>query len=343
MKIVVHIGYYKTGTTSLQEHFDSRRVEHTEQGLLYPAAPRPPLPGGEGHHANHSTLPFALLEQEGRDIPPWFRRSRRSDPEATDFAPVMSALQAEIADSDATTVLISSEEFIRFGEDESTIPLVTRVCEQLGDHEIEAIVYLRRPDRYLDSWYNQLVKMGLPRPRLSDDMDAYLHTVHVDFARALQPWVDVLGKEKVSVRNYDELGDRSVVEDLLGVLGRVDLAEPAGTERSNQRVPNLFVESKRVWNHLAKPKQRPVFDRQSRRIAPLIEFTGKVTTLDERARKILHGAFLPVNEALGEMLELPDGFFTDLDDMLALPDDTITDLEAHRMVSPYLALAFASR
>ena len=61
MKLTLHVGHYKTGSTAIQTHFDNHRGAYRRRGLLYPANGKPLR-----SKANHSALAYQELHAEGQ-------------------------------------------------------------------------------------------------------------------------------------------------------------------------------------------------------------------------------------------------------------------------------------
>ena len=112
------------------------------------------------------------------------------------------------------------------------------------DH-LTIVCYVRRPDRYLESWYNQLVKMGLPVARLSPSMmreprprHRYYGTPHTDFDRMIEYWAHQVGCDELIVRDYDHLHNGAIFDDFSAAVGLPSIrrrrgpSEPGRTDGS---------------------------------------------------------------------------------------------------------------
>jgi hypothetical protein len=140
MKITVylHIGTNKTGTTAIQRWLSAHRKELCGRGLLYPTTGMPL----RAHHTLASALGFNL-------------RVQTSDyKQAAHFR---NKLDAEIRDSNASRVIISSENFCITRPTEP----VRLFFKGLG---VRIVVYLRRHDSWWESAYAQAVKMVAQPP-----------------------------------------------------------------------------------------------------------------------------------------------------------------------------------
>ena len=148
-------------------------------------------------------------------------------------------------------MVLSSEEFIRFGGRRG-VPAkrTTGLLSDFSPESIHIVCYLRRPDRYLESWYNQLIKLGGSPLRLSESLDRYIGSVHVQFFDAVAYWAHLPGVTQLTLRRYDEVRD-SLLESTLNAVGVPEItrvekrSEP--TADVNPRIPDAFVEFARVF------------------------------------------------------------------------------------------------
>lgn len=339
--LILHIGYYKTGSTALQESLAQSRDALAEQGYLYPSSGSP-----TAGFPNHSGLAFQLLHEVNAHLPRWYRQSEGFKKFEAGERNAFEELRNEILGSPAETVILSSEEFIRFGQEPAiSAERVRDVLGELRFDRVSIVAYLRRPDHYLESWYNQLVKMSTPIARLSDSVEHYFHTAHTDFARMLHFWSDKVGCDEMILRDYEKRKDRSAVVDFSEVLGVSDDAISAASGAPNPRINNNFIEYARVQalfrgegrngrllNLLSDMEHEP-------RLPPL----KRVYVLDRQAREKLFNYSRSVNKHLGKLSGTRGGFFQDLDQMQSLESGSISDVEAFRFWAPYISAALQAR
>lgn len=118
MKLILHVGPHKTGTTSIQKALHAERGRLQKDGILYP----PSI--ANAHFAEqHSDLAFLLQRGDVEQIWAWLAES------------LQAATQAR-----CHFVLISGEEFSRFVDDQS---FTTLVRELRARHHVE-LVYVSR-------------------------------------------------------------------------------------------------------------------------------------------------------------------------------------------------------
>lgn len=334
MRVIVHIGHYKTGTTSLQRRFTDHRESLAEQGVVYPDLGALHNPNGSVL-PSHSALVFEILRRRELQVPRWYQDLVDAAPTPPTLESMTDALRGAMADAGDRDVLLSSEELMRFGAGGRHEGLVDELAELLGDHPVRIFCHLRRPDLHLPSWYNQLVKLGARRANMSESVDVYFDKIHVDYAMALRPWVERFGRENVIVHRYERRrGD--VTDDLLRAFGR-EVTLPPGSELwENPRFPDTFVETLRIWNDL-RPTE--AVDDRFRRILQQLsrepELSGlQVEFLTPAARRKLHDRCVEMADELDELLGRSTPLFDDLDEMLTAPAGTIRDIDANARFAP---------
>ena len=199
-KLYLHIGAHKTATTYLQNLFCVNADQLAQKGLLYPRA-------GQAFEAHH-LLPWALNEDsaELEDIPVW------------------QEVFAEIDRSECDTVLLSSEDFEWSRHIARLRPLGKR-------YDVRIVFFLRSPETYLESYYNQLVKDFETREaRTLEQYISESSLFFLDPRRILNKWADVFGKKAINLQLFDretrKIGVERVLLDTLGCKAKFDFEPP---------------------------------------------------------------------------------------------------------------------
>lgn len=330
MRIFVHIGHYKCGTTALQRRLSSERKSLAAQGIVYPKLER--MVDGARPLPNHSALAFEILAQAGGHLPAWYRERRASMRNAPDLETLQDRLreQVEAAAEAGSDVILSSEELMRFGGADDPERLVETLVEPLGDADITAFAHLRRPDAHMPSFYNQLIKMGAVPVNLSQHLKRSIGTVHIDYARALAPWATVLGATNIVVRRYEHR-DGDITEDFLSAVGLTPTLAPDSERWDNERFPDLYLETFRRWNNLhPSPELSAALKTAAIELAAGRHAGVTVDLLTPPAREQLHEAFLGIDARLTRVLGRDESLFPDIDEILVPKPDSITDGDAHR-------------
>lgn len=211
MNFILHIGTHKTGSTALQSFLFANKTILLKQGVLYPTT-------GLVNNAHHNVA--------------W---TVKAD-DLVKTKALFSEIEKEAAALGVENILLSSEEF-EFIRNPSKL-------QRFFSHfpRIKVILFIRRPDFYLESEYNQHVKMY----ELRYQYDIHRLYYHIDFTTQFnyrrlcatwEPFADI------KVINYDYCST-----DRLGIfkalLTNIDVSWdnnfliPDQTE-SNQSLPNL--------------------------------------------------------------------------------------------------------
>lgn len=147
VRILLHVGSNKTGSTAIQETCHAFRDTLLAEGVLYPDLGRP----------HHSDLILAVLDDE--EYRGNFNRNtedgRRRGTERSEA--LWDELRAQVAARKPATLLLSSE--FMFGMRPASFERLIARLTALSE-DISAVVYLREPgDHYLSS-SQQIIKYG---------------------------------------------------------------------------------------------------------------------------------------------------------------------------------------
>ena len=214
MKLVIHAGIHRTGSTSLQRTLARNRAALAARGVAYP---------GEGQ--NHQPLAWSLHRGQSG-------------------AEAVLALAAEARAAGAGLAVLSGEDFAIHRD----LGWLAAVAAEV---ETRAVFYLRRQDHWLMSWYNQHVKWPFNREKSRMDPQAFLAAVDdfhwIDYQRLLDRWAEVLGEDRVGV----SVLEKGQVEDTTAdFLARLEVARD-GLEGDGERVnDSLPVHVLEIARHL---------------------------------------------------------------------------------------------
>lgn len=242
--LYLHIGHYKTGTTALQVFSATNRKLLLSEGIDYAQVLL--------HNAKHSALAFSLCHHAGvTDLMHGY-----SDPTPPE------ALWRELFDyaciSASPTVLASSEELIRIGEFPEAVDELKRIATLAEGLEIKVIAYLRSPQDHLRSWYNQLIKMGCTVPDFDAAVAGQMESIHIDYSKALTPWIEAFGAENVILRQYHGtgVGPDHLFADFLSVFGlALDHRYKRPEKDPNPRLDDRAIELIRLAQNMELPKK----------------------------------------------------------------------------------------
>ena len=186
-KLIIHVGTSKTGTTSIQGFLNKNSGLLAEKGFCFVQTGR--------KHIAHTPLHRRLREESAPEI--WRQ------------------IQLELAEKGAHTGILSSEYFFSAACAQGFSKYMPDALRQ----NTHVVAYIRRQDKYLESAYKQLVKVGriLPDPNLfyEKNKDRYR------YIEELRSHADAFGPASVHVRAYERnrLHHGDVVADFLKISG----------------------------------------------------------------------------------------------------------------------------
>lgn len=244
-QLYIHIGHYKTGTTALQVFLARNPAFLAQNGFEYASVLM--------HHAKHSSLGFSLCREAG------VTTLMHGYNAPTPAAEIWGELFDHVRNSPQRAVIVSSEELIRIGEFPLACEKLCDIAALAPDIDVTVIAYLRSPQSHLRSWYNQLVKMGLPVSDYTTALRGEIEGIHLDYAHALRPWAEAFGLENLVLRDYDaarRAGPTGIYADFLGLLGlgfSDTLNQPEGDP--NPRIDDRAVELVRLMQNMKLPRR----------------------------------------------------------------------------------------
>lgn len=191
MRLWLHIGVHRTGSTALQKLLSRNRDRLLDQGFYYP---------------------------EGGENQAWLVDRFQHDHEAAMKAVAEAAGAA--AASGCHDLVLSSEDF-------SSLQDIAPLAELEGRFDTRVIVYLRRQDLWLESWYNQNIKWpwSLELSTLSPAgfLDRRDRFHWIDYAATLKRWSAIFGADRLVVRPFEKSQLRgSLAADFCQICG-IDL------------------------------------------------------------------------------------------------------------------------
>lgn len=211
-KLYIHIGYPKTATSALQQGLYQNYTALPAHDFCYP------LSGimGVGKHS------IAEVIQTQRPV------SKNN--------PAVQKLLREMHSTPAKNIILSSERFASYAAD-----AIADVKHVFKDFDIYIVVYLRRQDVFLQSWWSQTAKTGRQRNSfehwVTAMFDALAQSGHGDASEAvpgfskftpdyhyiLSLWSQAFGKDHILVRPFERAQlHPNILVDLLQTCGMSD-------------------------------------------------------------------------------------------------------------------------
>ncbi len=179
VKIYLHIGTHKTGTTSIQKFLDCNRNKLLDLDYLYPLSGRP------------KTLSIAQHRL------PWgVRREKKFRGKWEDIGQEWVKLHEEIAQEKKENVVVSAEDFSSLNAKRIAI-----LKKHLSRYNTKIVIYLRKQDEFFLSLYAQVLKTGFYK---SIEEYIKLERHRGNYYAFLEPWSKAFGKENIVIKVYEK-------------------------------------------------------------------------------------------------------------------------------------------
>jgi hypothetical protein len=218
MKVVIHIGPMKTGTTALQESLAAHRRELLAQGVLYPRGHDP------ANRTNHHRLAMAVLDEDQWRDRLW--SGHRQNPKTVRHRAqeYWTSIKGEISRHRPDTLVLSTE-LLSWARTAREFERLHRLVSEVSD-DVVPCLYIRDPaDRWLSHFQQSARHSTAPRPLNAARFRPQLELIEATFGR------------RPMVRAYDrrQLIDGDIVRDFTtAVLGASEWLRPIASRSSNE-------------------------------------------------------------------------------------------------------------
>ena len=267
LKLIIHAGTPKTGTTSLQTYLDKRQRKLRGKGILYP------------HNLEKLQHPTAPKHQ-------WFEKNLVTT-HLTYFLENFKNIIAQVKE-ETHTIILSSEGIYNcwwdFPEDSKAI-----LGELKALFDTEIWVWFREPVEFIESYYKQCIR----NPRIetnpcygkdlsfADMLEIPWFAQHLNYQGFVSDCQHLFGEDKVLAFNYD--GD--VVQE---VIQRLGLATPSDnpTPRQNNSLNNASIALLRAINKIdMKAKDKELLIPHLKEMNAVFEGYEHESLIDEKSRE----------------------------------------------------------
>jgi len=191
-KIILHIGFGKTGTSSIQHMLYTGRNILEEQGILYPFTKT-------GEKAHHSYVTPHWLGKKGIA-----KKSRD----------LIEETLKNLNKSNCDTLVLSSELLCYASE-----AYVAELSDIFDGYNIEIIFYIREQSKLIESTFLQHVKEGREH---WGSLEKFLkYSINsFNFMTRITPWACVFGHNSIKARVFDKrIIGNDVCKDFLHIVG----------------------------------------------------------------------------------------------------------------------------
>ena len=250
--VFLHIGIHKTGTSAIQNVCMVNHRQLLQAGILFPKA---------GFTRKWSLNPTAT---SGHSLLVDFLRA----PNAANVPPPGQALLRAI-ESGSWNRLVLSTELLSQPYNQKAIECIAWFRQQ--GFEVRLIAYLRRQDRWLDSFYRERLEWKAPKYRDARSIEEFWRAegdAWLNYKTRIGDWVAAVGREHSVVRSYEDVQNTGgVVNDFLEIIGaepaQLDLAQ--SVDLHNPSLPPAAADLMRAVNTFPKP----VIPRKSQLVAAI--------------------------------------------------------------------------
>jgi hypothetical protein len=239
--VYIHIGTFKTGTTSIQHFLKDNRKALERRGVYIPST----------KILAHHTLPLSLIKKYSNWRGGW--REFDGGPDE-----IWGTLVEEIEATDCEKVLVSSESFCDLVNENCRAKsefFAEYLKKRLKAYDVKIICYLRSIEPYLRGVYQESIKITSATVSLADEIDILFRrdSIHTKPSIYLDFYAQIFGEENILVREYssDSLLEGDSVKDFLNIFGCSDLYEAGGEIRSNPSLSGKQISYKRALNAYA--------------------------------------------------------------------------------------------
>lgn len=236
--IYLHIGTFKTGTTSIQRYLNDNRDSLKRAGVLFPSI---------FSRGGQRELPLSLIK-EFTDF--WVSSWPNFEMSAEDM---WGQIFKEISKTDANKIILSTEHFcdlLHHGAREAKDEYAKVLRKFFTGYEVKVICYLRNLDAYLQSMYGEIIKIFSVNNSFFDFVEDNIasNNFHCNPILFLDYYAELFGKDNLIVRKYDrkELCNGDVVCDFLNIIGIKKQANY--TLEINKSIPSELMELKIIFN-----------------------------------------------------------------------------------------------
>tara|TARA_R110001606_G_scaffold361754_7_gene515393 strand:- start:313543 stop:314445 length:903 start_codon:yes stop_codon:yes gene_type:complete len=267
LKLIIHAGTPKTGTTSIQIYFDKKQGKLRRKGILYP------------HNHKSINNPNAPKHQ-------WFEKNLVTT-HLENFLDNFRNIVSQVKD-DTHTIILSSEGIYNYWWD---FPDESKdILRELGKcFDIEIWAWFREPLDFIEDYYKQCIRNPQVENNLcygkdlsfSEMLDIKWFSQHLDYQGFVTECQTLFGENKVLAFKYE--GD--VVQEIIQKLG-ITPPNNNPSPRYNKSLNNASIALLRSINHYdIKAKDKALLMPHLRAISEIVEDYANDILIDEASRK----------------------------------------------------------
>ncbi len=227
--IFLHVGFHKTGTSSIQFYLHNNRTALKKTGLIYPKS----VLNGNNHSILANSIKSIYRDQKPN---PHYKR-----------------LKEEIENIDGD-VIISSECFM-----EELDPKLIKDSFRDFDDTIKIVFYVRPQVQWIESLYGEVIKDSSRRYTGRIEYIREVRNGKLNYFNVIENWRNTFQKENIIVREFKQWEhSNDLITDFLDTVTRTDNAPKLKIKRApikNPRFDPRCLEFLRRINMVAMPRE----------------------------------------------------------------------------------------
>lgn len=218
MKLIFHIGWSKSGSTSIQTCIHKNYKEFLAKGILIPKT------------GKHLSRHFDFFRLDGEN-----------------FSNLLKSLAKEAKDKKCHTVILSDESINKL-KDYSKYEEFKKYF-----NEIKIVAFLRRQDLLMESYYNQMLKVPWDSREstftLEEALDHFEKLHWFNFDIVLDEFAAMFGYNNIIVQPFErEQINMNLVEKFLSLVGVPIKGIDTSQDHFNEAVPYSALNALRIIN-----------------------------------------------------------------------------------------------
>jgi hypothetical protein len=245
--LYLHIGTWKTGSSTIQHNLYKQRGELKKEGFFYLCKEdKMVVSDGKMRH-------FTSLENE------FIRKSRKK------LSAILERHQGKEYTYISSAEEYSGSPFMGFKNAGAVAKNLNEIMKGF-DLDAKVIVYLRRQDRFFESLYQQSIRLG--ESHSFEEFYEQFDETDFNWLYLLDSYSEVFGKQNVIVRRYHPKylpEENSLIRDFGRVIGSRMLSEFSTTQSKNKGYSRDTLEITRIMNKYFEGEERyqlrKLFDR----------------------------------------------------------------------------------
>lgn len=291
-ELYLHIGQFKTGSSSLQASLAFHRDNLKKVGVLYPQ-------DLENWH-NHLFFAGHYL----KIFPIWLKN--RSELEFKQLAEQSkSYILSQLAKRDYNKAVLSSENFCQFN-DESDLASLYKDLKTVAK-SIKVVIYLRHQLNHIDSAYKQRVLTRMEARPFGEFFTDILNNKgsEFDYKKILLEYGKIFGEKNIIVRNFnsEHLVKGDIVCDFNKLLG-IHMAYSDNSKNISPSAQNIeFFRLTQSANSLDKMSKQKIA--RVLRSKKMTKMNGAKYFFVEEHKKVVQDIFSKDNEYLSKKFKFP--------------------------------------